>query len=107
MTEDQPGNRKIMPWLALISFMSALKVKEKGQFLQAILSTYLLLSSLQKGIDKEFHLLFTVFDENLSRYVDENIQRFAWRPYSVDKEDKKFVESNKMHGMINAFPFGK
>ncbi|XP_044114238.1 ferroxidase HEPHL1 isoform X2 [Neovison vison] len=59
----------------------------------------------QKGIDKEFYLLFTVFDENLSRYLDENIQRFTWRPFSVDKEDKDFVNSNRMHA-INGFMFG-
>uniref|UniRef100_G1M2N6 ferroxidase n=1 Tax=Ailuropoda melanoleuca TaxID=9646 RepID=G1M2N6_AILME len=59
----------------------------------------------QKGIDKEFYLLFTVFDENLSRYLDENIQRFTWRPFSIDKEDKDFVKSNRMHA-INGFMFG-
>ncbi|XP_007936288.1 ferroxidase HEPHL1 [Orycteropus afer afer] len=59
----------------------------------------------QKGIDKEFYLLFTVFDENLSRYIDENIQKFTWRPFSVDKEDKEFVKSNRMHA-INGFMYG-
>ncbi|KAK2498280.1 hypothetical protein MC885_002500 [Smutsia gigantea] len=59
----------------------------------------------QKGIDKEFYLLFTVFDENLSRYIDENIQKFTWRPFSVDKEDKEFVKSNRMHA-INGYMYG-
>ncbi|ELK16486.1 Hephaestin-like protein 1 [Pteropus alecto] len=59
----------------------------------------------QKGIDKEFYLLFTVFDENLSRYLDENIQKFTWRPSSVDKEDKEFVKSNRMHA-INGYMYG-
>ncbi|XP_062054294.1 ferroxidase HEPHL1 [Lepus europaeus] len=59
----------------------------------------------QKGIDKEFHLLFTVFDENLSRYIDENIRRFTWYPYSVDKEDKEFMESNRMHA-VNGYMYG-
>uniref|UniRef100_A0A8C4LVS5 ferroxidase n=1 Tax=Equus asinus asinus TaxID=83772 RepID=A0A8C4LVS5_EQUAS len=59
----------------------------------------------QKGIDKEFYLLFTVFDENLSRYLDENIQKFTWRPFSVDKEDKEFVKSNQMHA-INGYMYG-
>ncbi|XP_008821338.1 hephaestin-like protein 1 [Nannospalax galili] len=59
----------------------------------------------QKGIDKEFYLLFTVFDENLSRYLDENIQKFTWRPHSVDKEDKGFVKSNRMHA-INGYMYG-
>ncbi|XP_073912246.1 ferroxidase HEPHL1-like isoform X3 [Castor canadensis] len=52
----------------------------------------------QKGIDKEFYLLFTVFNENLSGYFDENIQKFTWRPSSVDKEEKEFMKSNRMHG---------
>ncbi|XP_006902428.1 PREDICTED: hephaestin-like protein 1 [Elephantulus edwardii] len=59
----------------------------------------------QKGIDKEFYLLFTVFDENLSRYLDENIRKFTWRPFSVDKEDKEFVKSNRMHA-INGYMYG-
>ncbi|XP_010987204.1 ferroxidase HEPHL1 isoform X1 [Camelus dromedarius] len=59
----------------------------------------------QKGIDKEFYLLFTVFDENLSRYLDENIQKLTWRPFSVDKEDKEFVKSNRMHA-INGYMYG-
>ncbi|ELK27895.1 Hephaestin-like protein 1 [Myotis davidii] len=59
----------------------------------------------QKGIDKEFYLLFTVFDENLSRYLDENIQKFTLRPLSVDKEDKEFVKSNRMHA-INGYMYG-
>nr|XP_025749784.1 hephaestin-like protein 1 [Callorhinus ursinus] len=59
----------------------------------------------QKGIDKEFYLLFTVFDENLSRYFDENIRRFTWHPFSIDKEDKDFVKSNRMHA-INGFMYG-
>uniref|UniRef100_A0A8D0NVY9 ferroxidase n=1 Tax=Sus scrofa TaxID=9823 RepID=A0A8D0NVY9_PIG len=59
----------------------------------------------QKGIDKEFYLLFTVFDENLSRYLDENVQKFTWRPFAVDKEDKEFVKSNRMHA-INGYMYG-
>ncbi|NP_001178922.2 ferroxidase HEPHL1 [Rattus norvegicus] len=59
----------------------------------------------QKGIDKEFYLLFTVFDENFSSYLDENIQKFTWHPFSVDKEDKEFVKSNRMHA-INGYMYG-
>ncbi|XP_055272200.1 ferroxidase HEPHL1-like isoform X2 [Moschus berezovskii] len=59
----------------------------------------------QKGIDKEFYLLITVFDENLSRYLDENIQKFTWHPSSIDKEDKEFVKSNRMHA-INGYMYG-
>ncbi len=47
-------------------------------------------------IDKEFALLFMVFDENESHYLDENIKTYL----KVDPEryDGEFMESNKMHG---------
>uniref|UniRef100_H2VCE2 Ceruloplasmin n=1 Tax=Takifugu rubripes TaxID=31033 RepID=H2VCE2_TAKRU len=64
--------------------------------------------SLKKGVqkhyDKEFHLLATVFDENLSWYLDENILTFTSAPTTVNKEDEDFIESNKMHA-INGFVF--
>ncbi|HYE33831.1 multicopper oxidase domain-containing protein [Methylocaldum sp.] len=51
-----------------------------------------------KGIDREFVVLFTVFDENKSFYLDKNISTFA--PAAAEKsEDESFVESNLMHGM--------
>ncbi|XP_072849696.2 ferroxidase HEPHL1 isoform X1 [Pogona vitticeps] len=59
----------------------------------------------QKGIDKEFYLLFTVFDENLSFYLDTNIDAFMGDPSKVNKEDEDFQESNKMHA-INGYMFG-
>ncbi|XP_036602582.1 ferroxidase HEPHL1 isoform X1 [Trichosurus vulpecula] len=59
----------------------------------------------QKEIDREFYLLFTVFDENLSQYLDENIRKFTWRPFGVDKEDKEFVKSNRMNA-VNGYMFG-
>lgn len=40
----------------------------------------------------------TVFDENLSWYLDENIRTFTTAPNTVNKEDEDFMESNKMHG---------
>eukprot|EP00061_Rhincodon_typus_P014352 g41316.t1 len=51
----------------------------------------------QKNVDKEFYLMATVFDENLSWYLDENINMFTTKPKAVDKEDEDFQESNKMH----------
>lgn len=48
----------------------------------------------------QFALLFMVFDENESWYLDENIQTYSSNPHLVDKEDKEFLESNKMHGMF-------
>ncbi|KAJ7320085.1 hypothetical protein JRQ81_019596 [Phrynocephalus forsythii] len=59
----------------------------------------------QKGIDKEFYLLFTVFDENLSFYLDTNINAFMANPSVVNKMDEDFQESNKMHA-INGYMFG-
>uniref|UniRef100_A0A8D2KXT3 ferroxidase n=1 Tax=Varanus komodoensis TaxID=61221 RepID=A0A8D2KXT3_VARKO len=59
----------------------------------------------QKGVDKEFYLLFTIFDENLSFYLDTNIDAFTGNPPKVNKEDEDFQESNKMHA-VNGYLFG-
>lgn len=54
----------------------------------------------RKDIDKEFALLFMVFDENESHYLDENIKTYL-KPgqEEFDKYDGEFMESNKMHGI--------
>jgi ceruloplasmin len=52
---------------------------------------------LQKDVDKEFYLFPTVFDENESLLLDDNIRMFTTAPDQVDKEDEDFQESNKMH----------
>uniref|UniRef100_A0A672PA71 ferroxidase n=1 Tax=Sinocyclocheilus grahami TaxID=75366 RepID=A0A672PA71_SINGR len=62
-------------------------------------------SGKQKNMDKEFHLLATVFDENLSWHLDDNINRSAKKPKSVNKEDEDFQESNKMHS-LNGYMYG-
>uniref|UniRef100_A0AAR2II85 Hephaestin n=1 Tax=Pygocentrus nattereri TaxID=42514 RepID=A0AAR2II85_PYGNA len=59
----------------------------------------------QKNVKKEFHLIATVFDENLSWYLDENINRYAKKPKSVKKDDEDFELSNKMHS-INGYMYG-
>ncbi|KAL4630784.1 ceruloplasmin [Arapaima gigas] len=59
----------------------------------------------QKNVDKELHLLATVFDENLSWYLDDNIKQFAKSPKTVNKDDEDFQESNKMHS-INGIMYG-
>uniref|UniRef100_A0A4W5RRC4 Ceruloplasmin n=1 Tax=Hucho hucho TaxID=62062 RepID=A0A4W5RRC4_9TELE len=51
----------------------------------------------QKNVKKEFHMLATVFDENLSWFLDDNINQFTKAPKTVNKEDEDFQESNKMH----------
>ncbi|XP_068001032.1 ceruloplasmin [Melanerpes formicivorus] len=62
-------------------------------------------SGKQKNVDMEFFLLATVFDENLSWYLDENILMFTLNPDKIDKEDEDFQESNKMHS-INGYMYG-
>ncbi|XP_062947427.1 ceruloplasmin isoform X2 [Cynocephalus volans] len=59
----------------------------------------------QKDVDKEFYLFPTVFDENESLLLDDNIRMFTTAPDQVDKEDEDFQESNKMHSM-NGFMYG-
>ena len=58
-----------------------------------------------KDVDREFVTLFMIFDENMSPYLDANIQRFAGSPKTVDKENAGFKESNKKHA-INGLLFG-
>jgi hephaestin len=58
-----------------------------------------------RDVDREFILLFTIFDENQSWYLEDNILAFTSDPFSVNPEDEEFEESNLMHG-INGFVFG-
>jgi manganese oxidase len=51
-----------------------------------------------KGIDREFIVLFTIFDENKSYYLDKNIAAFA-PDAKNQKDDEIFEESNLMHSM--------
>ncbi|KAK2090488.1 hypothetical protein P7K49_031744 [Saguinus oedipus] len=51
----------------------------------------------QKDVDREFYLFPTVFDENESLLLEDNIRMFTTAPDQVDKEDEDFQESNKMH----------
>lgn len=67
-----------------------LKVCRKGA-LQA--------DGIRKDVKREFALLFLVFDENMSWYLEENVQRYSSGSHKdIDLLDEKFVESNKMHG---------
>ncbi|CAO2623640.1 Heph [Lemmus lemmus] len=59
----------------------------------------------RKDVDHNFFLLFSVIDENLSWYLDDNIAAYCSDPTLVDKEDEDFQESNRMHA-INGFVFG-
>ncbi|XP_043928584.1 ferroxidase HEPHL1 isoform X2 [Protopterus annectens] len=59
----------------------------------------------QIGVNQAFYLMFTIFDENLSWYLDKNIQTFTTDPINVIKEDSDFQESNKMHA-VNGYMYG-
>ncbi len=51
----------------------------------------------RKDVDREFALLFMVFDENKSWYLEENIQSY----YNISEpllRDDEFQKSNKMYG---------
>ncbi|MBZ0169308.1 MAG: multicopper oxidase domain-containing protein [Kofleriaceae bacterium] len=61
-----------------------------------------------KDIDREFVTLFTVFDENASHYLEQNVERFTSKPRRVLKkrlEDEDFRESNLMH-VVNGYVYG-
>ncbi|NWT35268.1 HPHL1 protein, partial [Cardinalis cardinalis] len=58
-----------------------------------------------KGIDREFYLLFSIFDENDSWYLSKNIEAFTGDPTKVDENDADFMESNKMHA-VNGYLYG-
>lgn len=60
-------------------------------------------NGIQQGVDKEFFLLFSVMDENLSWYLKENINLFGTT--ETNEEDEIFVESNKMHA-VNGQMYG-
>uniref|UniRef100_A0A452HCC6 Ceruloplasmin n=1 Tax=Gopherus agassizii TaxID=38772 RepID=A0A452HCC6_9SAUR len=54
----------------------------------------------RKGINREFALLFLVFDENQSWYLEENVKTYAHGNQSkINLQDEEFVESNKMHAI--------
>lgn len=56
-------------------------------------------------VDQLVFLMFTVTDESMSWYQQENIRTFCSDPDGVDQEDPDFQESNMMHA-INGYMFG-
>jgi hephaestin len=56
-------------------------------------------------VDREFVTMFKVFNENVSPYLDYNIQTFSGNPSSVNVDDGDFQESNLMHS-INGYVYG-
>ncbi|XP_076837341.1 hephaestin-like protein 1a [Brachyhypopomus gauderio] len=59
----------------------------------------------RKDVDKEFALLFMVFDENESWYLDENIRNYVNNKDTFNRDDPHFVEGNMMYG-INGKVYG-
>uniref|UniRef100_A0A8C8XLP7 ferroxidase n=1 Tax=Panthera leo TaxID=9689 RepID=A0A8C8XLP7_PANLE len=58
----------------------------------------------QKGVDKEFFLLFTVLDENKSWYSNANQATAMLDSRLLSEDVKGFQDSNRMHA-INGFLF--
>lgn len=58
-----------------------------------------------RDVDREFVTLYTIFDENLSPYLAENINRYTGDPATVDPSDEEFVKSNLKHA-INGYIYG-
>lgn len=59
------------------------------------------MSIFQKGVNREFFLNWMVIDENLSWYIDDNINMFVKKPFTVNKEDDAFKLSNQIRGKHN------
>uniref|UniRef100_A0A6J0SW27 Coagulation factor V n=1 Tax=Pogona vitticeps TaxID=103695 RepID=A0A6J0SW27_9SAUR len=57
---------------------------------------------IQNKADEEQHAVFTVFDENQSWYLEDNIKEYSGSPSTVKKDDPKFYRSNVMH-TINGY----
>lgn len=86
------------PWL--LSFLNSILSK-------AFFITFLFVCNLGTadettiegtGAANAFALMFSIVDENVSWYLDENINTFCLEPDTVDKEDEGFQTSNRMHG---------
>jgi FtsP/CotA-like multicopper oxidase with cupredoxin domain len=58
-----------------------------------------------KGVDREFVTLFTIFNENKSPYLDQNIKKYIGNSTTVNTQDDEFIESNLKHS-INGFVYG-
>jgi FtsP/CotA-like multicopper oxidase with cupredoxin domain len=58
-----------------------------------------------KDVDREFVLLFMIFDETLSPYLYRNVVEFAIAEGLVRRRDAEFRESNQKHA-INGMLYG-
>lgn len=55
---------------------------------------------LKVRADKEQHAVFSLFDENKSWYLDDNIRQYCDRS-KVNKADSEFYKSNIMHSKLS------
>uniref|UniRef100_G3MXE7 Ceruloplasmin n=4 Tax=Bos TaxID=9903 RepID=G3MXE7_BOVIN len=54
----------------------------------------------RRDMNREFALLFLIFDENKSWYLEENVETYGSQdPGRVNLQDETFLESNKMHAI--------
>ncbi|KAG7282039.1 hypothetical protein CRUP_020144 [Coryphaenoides rupestris] len=51
------------------------------------------------GPDKEMSIMFSVFDENRSWYIDQNIRQYSTDPSKVDPNDPTFYGSNIIYSV--------
>ncbi|XP_075426526.1 ceruloplasmin-like [Ascaphus truei] len=96
-------DQNCIPWL-YFSSVDAIKDTNSG-LVGPLLVCRFLTNNKERGVDKNFFLMATVFDENKSWYLDENIEIFTKSPQNVSKEDDDFTESNMMHS-INGYMYG-
>lgn len=54
----------------------------------------------EKSVDQEFVVMFSVVDENLSWYLEDNIETYCSEPEKVDRDSEDFQESNRMYGKL-------
>lgn len=47
--------------------------------------------------------MFSVVDENLSWYLEENIKTYCSEPEKVEKDNEDFQESNRMYCKITQY----
>ncbi|XP_032771504.1 coagulation factor V isoform X2 [Rattus rattus] len=57
---------------------------------------------IQRVADMEQEVVFAMFDENKSWYIEDNINKFCENPDEVKRDDPKFYESNIMN-TINGY----
>jgi FtsP/CotA-like multicopper oxidase with cupredoxin domain len=58
-----------------------------------------------KDVEREVVTLFNIYDENLSPWLDWNVEHHTGKPAEVKKDDDGFKESNLKHS-INGYLFG-